>query len=155
MQIVNDPSHSDNLNPFVILDTDVGAPLAGAALAYSPAAFTPMAQVGDNAGVGELSIDVSGGAPTNLSDGQAAYQIIKFVGAPAAPVSASFPSPATDASAYQRTIRNNSGQNVIVGLAGGIGSTVAVPANSNAQLVFDSAGVFAITVATSAATPGG
>jgi hypothetical protein len=144
LQIVNDPSHSDNLNPFVILDTDVGAPLAGAALAYSPAAFTPMAQVGDNAGVGELSIDVSGGAPTNLSDGQAAYQIIKFVGAPAAPVSASFPSPATDASAYQRTIRNNSGQNVIVGLAGGIGSTVAVPANSNAQLVFDSAGVFAI-----------
>jgi hypothetical protein len=83
--------------------------------------------------------------PTNLRDGQAAYQIIKFVEAPTAPVSASFPSPAADARAYERTICNNSGQNLIVGLAGGIGSTVAVPTNSNAQLVFDSAGVLAIT----------
>ena len=121
---------------------------AGTAVAFSPPAFEPFGRVG---GAGELSIDVSAGGPVTLTDAEAANEILKFIGDPVTTVDVFYPAPAADADAYERTVRNSSGQDVVVGVVGGAGSTVAVADSSNAKIGFDQTdGVFPITGATTA-----
>jgi hypothetical protein len=90
---------------------------------------------------GQLVLDLSAGNKT-LTEAEAASLIIKATNTAAART-ITFPTPANDASAYQRTIRNTTTGALTVELA--TGATVVVAASKTAIVGFDASGVFRIT----------
>ena len=116
---------------FVILDSAADATVAGATVDYAPADFVPFAAF---AGVGEVTYDTSAGGPFTLG-AEVNYGILWFTGAPAAGVTVIFPAPAADADAYERTVRNTTGQTLTIGT--GAGATVAIADGSTARIGFD------------------